>query len=262
MLAAALVLTGCSATRHVPQGQFLLDKVTISVEDSSDVSAKPLYNYLRQHPNHKVLGMARLQLGVYNLSGRDSTGKFNRWLRKIGEEPVIYDSILTDQSARQLKQALVNSGYNDARVEYSSESIKDKKINVAYRLYPGEPHVISSIAYEFDDPTLREIVLSDSLSLPVKADGKLDLNILDAQRALVAEKMREKGYFAFTKEYVSFVADTVAGAKEVDLTMILRNPRVEQSSGTPPTAQESGGALTAPPAEQVLALIAPHRRYV
>ncbi len=262
MLAAALVLTGCSATRHVPQGQFLLDKVTISVEDSSDVSAKPLYNYLRQHPNHKVLGMARLQLGVYNLSGRDSTGKFNRWLRKIGEEPVIYDSILTDQSARQLKQALVNSGYNDARVEYSSESIKDKKINVAYRLYPGEPHVISSIAYEFDDPTLREIVLSDSLSLPVKAGGKLDLNILDAQRALVAEKMREKGYFAFTKEYVSFVADTIAGAKEVDLTMILRNPRVEQSSGTPPTAQESGGALTAPPAEQVLALIAPHRRYV
>jgi len=262
MLAAALVLTGCSATRHVPQGQFLLDKVTISVEDSSDVSAKPLYNYLRQHPNHKVLGMARLQLGVYNLSGRDSTGKFNRWLRKIGEEPVIYDSNLTDQSARQLKQALVNSGYNDARVEYSSESIKDKKINVAYRLYPGEPHVISSIAYEFDDPTLREIVLSDSLSLPVKAGGKLDLNILDAQRALVAEKMREKGYFAFTKEYVSFVADTVAGAKEVDLTMILRNPRVEQSSGTPPTAQESGGALTAPPAEQVLALIAPHRRYV
>ena len=262
MLAAALALTGCSATRHVPQGQFLLDKVTISVEDSSDVSARPLYNYLRQHPNHKVLGMARLQLGVYNLSGRDSTGKFNRWLRKIGEEPVIYDSILTDQSARQLKQALVNSGYNDARVEYSSESIKDKKINVAYRLYPGEPHVISSIAYEFDDPTLREIVLSDSLSLPVKADGKLDLNILDAQRALVAEKMREKGYFAFTKEYVSFVADTVAGAKEVDLTMILRNPRVEQSSGTPPTAQESGGALTAPPAEQVLALIAPHRRYV
>lgn len=262
MLAAALVLTGCSATRHVPQGQFLLDKVTISVEDSSDVSARPLYNYLRQHPNHKVLGMARLQLGVYNLSGRDSTGKFNRWLRKIGEEPVIYDSILTDQSARQLKQALVNSGYNDARVEYSSESIKDKKINVAYRLYPGEPHVISSIAYEFDDPTLREIVLSDSLSLPVKAGGKLDLNILDAQRALVAEKMREKGYFAFTKEYVSFVADTIAGAKEVDLTMILRNPRVEQSSGTPPTAQESGGALTAPPAEQVLALIAPHRRYV
>ena len=262
MLAAALVLTGCSATRHVPQGQFLLDKVTISVEDSSDVSARPLYNYLRQHPNHKVLGMARLQLGVYNLSGRDSTGKFNRWLRKIGEEPVIYDSILTDQSARQLKQALVNSGYNDAKVEYSSESIKDKKINVAYRLYPGEPHVISSIAYEFDDPTLREIVLSDSLSLPVKAGGNLDLNILDAQRALVAEKMREKGYFAFTKEYVSFVADTVAGAKEVDLTMVLRNPRVEQSSDTPPTAQEPGGELTAPPAEQVLALIAPHRRYV
>ena len=82
---AALLLGGCSSTRHVPDGSFLLDKVSITVEDSSRVATKKLYNYLRQQPNHKVLGLARMQLGVYNLSGRDSTTRFNRWLRKIGE---------------------------------------------------------------------------------------------------------------------------------------------------------------------------------
>ena len=111
ILLSALLMAGCSSTRHVPEGEYLLDKVTISVADSAVVSAKPLYNYLRQSPNHKVLGAFRMQLGVYNMAGADSTSRFNRWLKSIGEAPVIYDQQLTDQSVRQLRQALVNSGY-------------------------------------------------------------------------------------------------------------------------------------------------------
>ena len=72
---AALLLTGCSSTRHVAKGSFLLDKVSITVEDSADIATKKLHNYLRQQPNHKILGFAKLQLGVYNLSGRDSTSR-------------------------------------------------------------------------------------------------------------------------------------------------------------------------------------------
>jgi hypothetical protein len=71
---ATLALVGCSSTKHVPQGAYLLDNVNIIVDDSTRLSTKNLYNYLRQTPNHKVLGFARLQLGVYNLSGSDSAG--------------------------------------------------------------------------------------------------------------------------------------------------------------------------------------------
>ena len=182
---AVLLLTGCSSTRHVAKGSFLLDKVSITVEDSADIATKKLHNYLRQQPNHKILGFAKLQLGVYNLSGRDSTSRFNRWLRKIGEEPVIYDETLTDQSARQLRQALINAGFNNARVEVETTSPKEKKINVAYRLYPGQPHVVSEIAYEIDDPSIEEIVFADSLSWPVKTGERLDRNLLDTQLSLI-----------------------------------------------------------------------------
>ena len=106
-LAAALALAGCSSTRHVPADSYMLDNARIVVDDSTRIPTKRYYNYLRQLPNHKVLGFARLQLGIYNMSGSDSTGRFNRWLRKVGEEPVIFDSALTDQSARQLRQALL-----------------------------------------------------------------------------------------------------------------------------------------------------------
>ncbi|MDE7142269.1 MAG: outer membrane protein assembly factor, partial [Muribaculaceae bacterium] len=113
---AGMLLAACSTTRHVPPGRRLLDKVEIKVADSSRVAAKDFSNYLRQTPNHRVLGLAKMQLGVYSLSGADSTKGFNRWLRKIGAPPVIADSTLTDQSARQLRLALVNRGYNDASV--------------------------------------------------------------------------------------------------------------------------------------------------
>ena len=71
----------------------------------------------------------------------------------------------------------------------------------------------------------EEMVFADSVSWPVKAGGQLDRNILDNQRALIAERMRNNGYFAFTKEFISFFADTVAGSKEVDLTMVIHNPK-------------------------------------
>lgn len=79
------MMTGCSATRHVPEGNLLLDNVEIDVEGDRDVSSSELYNYLRQTPNHRVLGFWKLQLGTYNLSGNDTTKWYNRWVRRMGQ---------------------------------------------------------------------------------------------------------------------------------------------------------------------------------
>ncbi len=228
---AAALLSACSATKHVPAGQRLLDKVRISVADSSDVSPKDFYNYLRQTPNHRVLGLAKMQLGVYNLSGADSTRGFNRWLRKIGESPVIADSQLTSQSARQLRLALVNRGYNNARVEVDTTHIEEKRVSLDYKLFPGQPHRVNSITYDIPDPALRSLVMADSARFPVAPGDRLDRDQLDAQRALIAERLRNRGFYAFSKEYISFVADTVAGDKRVDLTMVLRPHRIGDPTG-------------------------------
>ncbi|MDE6813520.1 MAG: outer membrane protein assembly factor, partial [Duncaniella sp.] len=93
-----LLLAGCSSTRHVPEGSYLLDEVDITIEGDEDVSAKELSNYLKQHPNHEVLGFWKLQLGTYNLSGYDSTKWYNRWVRRMGQPPVLYSPSLTDAS--------------------------------------------------------------------------------------------------------------------------------------------------------------------
>ena len=204
----------------------LLDDVKIVVEDSSQVETTDLYNFLRQTPNHKVLGFAKLQLATYNLSGHDSTKWYNKWLRRMGQPPVIYSDELTDASQRQLRQALVNKGYMDAQVEVDTIPRHDKKkIKVCYRLRPGMPHTISSIIYDIPDTAMAGIVLRDSANFTLRPGDLLDRTELDTERALITERLRNRGYYAFTKEYITFIADTAAGSKDVDLTLTVQPPR-------------------------------------
>ncbi len=187
--------------------------------------------YLRQQPNHRVLWSAKWQLGIYNLSGKDTTKWIDRFLRKIGEAPVVYDSALTAQSVNQLTRALENKGYLSARVEADTVADADKrKMSVNYRLFPGRPHRIRNIQYSFPTDSLRELVMADSAHFTVRPGDNLDLSLLESMREEISRHLRNRGYFAFTKEYITFNADTTEGSLDVDLTMTVRPPYVRPGS--------------------------------
>ena len=227
VLAALAWLASCSSTKHVPQGQYLLDKVNIDIEGGprDDINHSTLVNYLRQTENHKVLGGLKLQLAIYNLSGSDTTKWFNRWVRRIGAPPVIYDSTLTVASAHQLQRALINKGYLKNEVDYNvTLNDKKRKARVRYHVTLGDPYYVRNIDYDIADDTLRAIVMADTASLPIKTGDLLDHNKLDATRTLIMQQLRNRGYYAFNKQYVAFIADTAATSRAVDLTLTVANP--------------------------------------
>lgn len=207
----------------MPQGEYLLDKVSIVNIDSTphdDISVSDLSLYLRQHPNHKTLWSMRLRLGIYNMAGTDTTKWWNRWWRRLGEPPVIYDTTLTEQSVRQLSKVLENRGY--LHPEVTAETTPDsarRKMKVEYRLRPGERYTIRNIDYEVEDSTLRRLILSDSTQMIVNPGDPLNRADLDLQREVILRKLRNDGYFGLNKENISFVADTTQGSTDVDLTM-------------------------------------------
>lgn len=226
---AAALLWSCSSTKHVPQGQYLVDKVSVKVEDTKEVSSTELYNYLRQIPNHRVLGFLKLQLSTYNLSGSDTTKWYNRWLKKLGQPPAIYDQQLTDASAKQLQLAMINKGYLGASVTVDTVMRPNKKkINVNYTIHAGEPHRVSTINYVIPDTAIYNIVMRDSSRiLTLKPGNLLNRDDLDAERTLISQRLRNRGYYAFSKEYITYTADTVAGSKKVELTMTLNLPKTK-----------------------------------
>lgn len=229
MAAVVMVLVGlfsCSSTKHVPQGKLLLDKVKINVTDPHrDVETNQLANYLRQNANHRVLGGLKLQLAFYNISGKDSTKWFNRWIQRVGTPPVIYDSTLTEASAEQLHTALSNRGFMNNTVTYrvDADSVK-RKASVNYDITLGEPYYIRSIDYDIPDESLREIILADTSRFNVHSGDLLNFNHLDEWRQGITENLRNHGYYAFNKEYITFIADTAADSRAVDLTLNSRDP--------------------------------------
>ena len=225
-VALMAALSSCSSTKHVPQGQLLLDKVKINITDShKDVETSQLANYLRQNANHRVLGGLKLQLAFYNMSGRDSTKWYNRWIQRVGTPPVIYDSTLTLASQEQLHTALSNRGYINNTVTYrvKTDSVK-RKARVDYDITLGEPYYIRSIDYDIPDDALEELILADSSQFTVHPGDLLDYTRLDEWRQTITERLRNQGYYAFNKEYITFMADTAAGSKAVDLTLNTRDP--------------------------------------
>lgn len=234
-LVASCILAGCSSTKHVPDGKYLLDNVNIEIIDTKDLSQADLYNYLRQTPNHKVLGFAKLQLSTYNLSGKDSTKWYNRWFRKLGQPPVIYDRELTEASAAQLRRALVNRGYMDAAVGYDTLAVlPKKKMTVNYRVTAGQPHRIASIQYNSPDPAIDSIIAADRRGQNIIRPGdNFDRNKLDELRGDITDRLRNNGYYSFTKDNISFTADTTAGSKQLDLTLDIRPPRDTTPADTP-----------------------------
>lgn len=229
LLAAAIVLYGCSSTRHVPEGSYLLDKVKIQINDSTDsFDEEEMVTYLRQLPNHKMLWSTKFRLGVYNLSGNDTTKWWNRWWRKLGEPPVIYDSTLTKSGKEQLLRAMVNKGFLEAKVTVDTiPNSRHDKMEVDYILNPGSPHVIRTIDYSFPDTTLRNLIMRDSMRFVVRPGENLDRTILESQRELITDMMKNHGYYSFAKENITFNADTTEGSRLVDLTMKV-NPAYNQ----------------------------------
>ena len=220
------LLPSCSSTKHVPPGKLLLDKVNINIADPhKEVEQAQLVNYLRQNANHRVLGGLKLQLAFYNLSGRDSANWFNRWIQRVGTPPVIYDSTLTVSSADQLHIALSNRGFMNNTVSYRVETDSAKrKARINYDVTLGEPYYIRSIDYDIPDETLREIILADSARFTVHEGDLLNYNHLDEWRQGITENLRNHGYYAFNKEYITFLADTAANSRAVDLTLNSRDP--------------------------------------
>jgi outer membrane protein assembly factor BamA len=219
------LMVACSSTRHVPQGQLLVDKVKINVTDSRDLHQADLINYLRQVPNHKVLWGVKLQLAFYDLSGKDSSNWFNRWIQRVGTPPVIYDHSLTLASASQLRTALVNKGYMNAQVSYDTvRHDSKKKIDVVYNVTLNKPHFVRSVSYNISNDTLRNLILADSSQFLIKPGSIFNRNELENERQMITARLQNQGYFAFNKEYITFTADTAAESNAVDLTMNTMPP--------------------------------------
>lgn len=221
VVSLALMLTGCSVTKFIPENEYLLNKVKLESEDKSlDLSAyEP---YIKQRGNTKWFSSLRIPLATYSLAGKDSTKWINKTLKNIGEKPITLDSSLVSSTCTDLQTAMQNAGYLDAYVTTRTKITGKKKINLTYNLIPGEPYHINKITYDIQDDSIANKfngIYPDRKRL--KSGMKFDVNRLELERKQITAALTDNGYYHFHKDYISFTADSACGSKQIDLVLHL-----------------------------------------
>lgn len=217
---AGLVLGSCSASRELPEGQVMLNKIIVVADGKyQDVNPSALKNYVRQKGNSRWFSTMKIPLGVYAMAGEDSSKWINKTLRNIGEAPVIFDTIQARQSCESLQRVLQNIGYLDSHVELFTEQ-KGKKLDAIYVLHPGQSYYIRRVSYDIQDSLIAKLLTNDMFQL--KEGGKLNIDALNEERRRITERLQNSGYYKFHKEFISFRVDTVQSTHKADVTLLLR----------------------------------------
>lgn len=236
----ALLLTGCSTSKYIPEKAYLLEGVEI-LSDAKNFNASALTPYIRQKANSKWFSLFKIPLDTYSISGRDSTKWINRTLKKMGEAPVIFDSTQARLSVEDLRNALKNMGYMHATVDFSTKT-RGKKLTAIYMLHPGKPYSIGEVKYDIQDTVIARILINCARQLPKKSNRQtaltpgsaFTLQKLDDERKRITDILLDSGYYKFHKDFIQFDADTVSTKNDVNVTLHLL--RFRSSSDSPETA--------------------------
>ena len=222
-----LLLSGCNTTKYVPENERLLSKVKIN-NSENETSKQEIKLYIRQQENVKILGFWKLYLGIYNLSGQNEEKGINKWFRKIGEEPVIFDSTMIDVSLEQMKLFFNNQGYYMVEVSDTVVYPSKKKAKVIYNIKAGSRYRIKDVSYKIEDDSLRNLILADTINTLLRRGRPFSVELHNRERERITRNLVNQGFYSFSKEYIYFNVDSLHGNYTVSDTMIVMKP-VKQS---------------------------------
>lgn len=227
----------CSSSKFIPDKEYMLESVELK-SDQKGLNLSLLEPYIRQKANSKWFSLFKIPLGTYAMSGRDTTKWINRTLQRIGEKPVLYDTLQARLSQDDLRKALQNQGYMHAKVDVDTR-VKGKKLWAIYTLHPGEPYRINHVTYDIRDEQVRQVLENyrktmalkkNAPAIGLKSGDQFTVARLDEERRRITEVLMDSGYYRFHKDFIQYVADSASNSKDINITLRLLKYRVESNA--------------------------------
>ena len=214
VLALPLLLAGCSASKYVKEGEYILNKVEVK-SDSAEYDAGALKQYVRQKEKPKLFALFK---------------------NPFSKKPVIYDSIQARLTCQDLLTAMQNQGFLHAGVSlYTTKRKKAPKLDATYLLHPGEPFLIGKVEYDIEDKNIQDrLQLDNPDNQMLKPGMRFTVEALDNERKRISNLLIDDGYFRFNKDFIHFSADTITGRKDIAVTLHLMNYKANSNAPETP----------------------------
>lgn len=228
-----LTVWSCSTTRRIDEGELLycgVSRVEIVPDSGTHFSAgvrSAVKEAVDVPPNNywKLVGWHYpfpLGLWVYNNWPRAEKG-FKHWIyEKLVEDPVLISDVRPEVRTQMVEQILQNNGYFRGKATYTMLPKKNpRKVSVAYDITTGPAFTFNDIETPPDTSELTHKVDSIAREIPYLKPGSIySADSLSMVRNIIADGLRNKGFYYFRPEFIEYLADTVSVRGKVNLRIV------------------------------------------
>ncbi len=231
-----LLFSSCSNTKYLPKGETLYvgAKIKYMPADTTSkiqkaVLKEELEAIILPKPNGKILGL-RVKLWFYNIAGKP-TGKGLRYLikNKLGEPPVYTSDVNFEKNNSIMINRLQNRGYFNGSSSYDTTT-KDKKTSALFVVKPSVQYIIDSVIFPQDSSELSKAIRQAGRRSRLRRGNSYDLDVIKEERLRIDTRLKQRGFFFFSDNYLLAKVDSNAGNQKV-------NMYVELKPETPPQAK-------------------------
>lgn len=275
VIAVAGLLSACSTTKRIPEGEVLytgIKKVRIETPDGSkapEAVASAINSAVAYPPNNALFGSSSMRipfplgLWVYN-SGPEPKGGLKKWVyNKLVTQPVLVSDVRPELRVKSVDEILDNSGFFRGHATYSLVQGKNpKKGSIIYDIETGPAYHLDSIEFLPDTCMLNHLIDSVARKDPYLKPGmRYSVDSLSVARTRITNALRNRGYYFFRPDYIEYLADSLMAPTKIALRMMLANnipaPMLaryrtgkvtmyafrNKGGGTPDTIETSRGTL-------------------
>ena len=216
IILVSMIAASCSTTRVLQDGEYRLTKNKIEIRNDDSFNSSQLNKYLKQNEN---LGWSPFMV-MYNWSNGTGNG-WDRFLKKIGKAPVVYDPDMVESSIENITNHLEYLGYYGSSVN-SEISVNKRRVSVIYNVNLGKRFPIKEVRYNLPSRgEFKEAFLSDTSHLGLRRGEFLSEAALEEISVASASRMRNMGFFDFSKNNFFFEADTISCPDSAVLELII-----------------------------------------
>lgn len=217
-----MILSSCNVTRYVPEGMYLVKKNKVIIEEKdTDIEKSALSKYITLKP-YKETFSTNVPTWIYYKSKKHPKNKIWKWMNEsFGKEAVYYDSEGADNSAYQMMLYLNNVGYFNSTVSHTVK-YKRRKASITYLVHLTPPYRINNIDYVIDDSLVNVYAMRDSANFPIKKGDIYNSYLLDEQREIITERLKNSGYYYFNRDLIYYEVDSNFMNHTMSITMRMK----------------------------------------
>lgn len=235
LILLVLVVTSCSTTKNLPEGEKLyigIKKTTINNEDKSNAGITAMDEVLaalNYPPNGAILGSSSYRfpipfgLWVYNdfVKYQDKKGIGNWIFKKMAADPVLLSEVNPDTRVKVASNLLHDYGFFNGNVGYSVVDMKNpKKVKIDYSIDMGKPYFLDSVEYVGFTKDADSLIYSKKNPSLLKKGENFSVILLENERQRLSELFRNNGYFYYRPDFITYQADTIQRPSFVSLRVL------------------------------------------